>query len=47
MGLSGGRCRMIYQNGRVSTTLIPQTLPDAGESEYLIRYVTNQLRKIQ
>ena len=34
-----------FQGVLSKSWLIPQTLPDAGEGEYLIRYGTNQLRK--
>ncbi|WP_414573235.1 putative Ig domain-containing protein [Nostoc sp. CCY 9925] len=36
----------IYQGSVPKSILIPQTLPDAGESEYLIRYGTNALRRL-
>jgi hypothetical protein len=37
-----------YYTGILSkSTLIPQTLPDASEGEYLIRYGTNQLKRIK
>jgi RHS repeat-associated protein len=36
-----------FQGILPKSLLIPQTLPDAGESEYLIRYGTNSLKKVR